>query len=127
MSTLKKPKFKELPFSSFGGAPLLLTLPSGIISTFHFTSLKVEYTNKEVSPLGNGVLFVIGLISRCGSCLKIIDFYKKESLLQKILNENITQSVFSRFLVSPFQWNLFNLKRVASLQKKRKPAWLTVT
>jgi len=62
MSTLKKPKFKELPFSSFGGAPLLLTLPSGIISTFHFTSLKVEYTNKEVSPLGNWRFYLLSAL-----------------------------------------------------------------
>lgn len=119
MSTLKKPRFKELPFSSFGGAPLLLTL----WNHFNFSLLLTQsgiYKQRGVPTWKLAFLFVVGLISRCGSCLKIIDFYKKESLLQRILNENITQSVFSRFMVSPFQWNLFNLKRVAAFQEKEE-------
>lgn len=119
MSTLKKLKFKKLSFSSFGGAPLLLTL----WNHFDFSLLLTQsgiIKKRGVPTWKLAFLFVVGLMSRCGSCLKIVDYYNKESLLQKILNENITQSVFSRFMVSTFQWNLFNLKRMAKFQEEEE-------
>jgi hypothetical protein len=119
MSNLKKLKFKKLSFSSFGGAPLLLTL----WNHFDFSLLLTQSgINKKrgVPTWKLAFLFVVGLISRCGSCVKIVDFYEKESLLQKILGEKITQSVFSRFMVSPFQWDLFNLKRMAKFQESEE-------
>lgn len=48
----------------------------------------------------------------------MLDFYASDSLLQRMFDEKpITQSVFSRFLVSEFQWGLFNLKRLAKFQE----------
>lgn len=119
MSNLRKLKFKKLSFSTFGGAPLLLTL----WNRFDFSLLLTQsgISKKRGVPTWKlAFLFVVGLMSRCGSCSKSIEFYEKESLLQRMLNVKITQSVLSRFMVSPFQWDLFNLKRLATFQKREE-------
>jgi ribosomal protein L18E len=41
-------------------------------------------------------------------------------LQQRIFNEKISQSVFSRFMVSKFNWQLFNLKRIAKFQENEE-------
>lgn len=119
MSTLKELKFKNLSFSSFGGAPLLLTL----WNRFDFSLLLTQsgISKKRGVPTWKlAFLFVVGLMARCKSDLQMITFYEKESLLQRIFNEKITQSVFSRFMVSTFNWKFFNLKRVAKFQENQE-------
>jgi len=119
MSTLKEPKFKNLSFSSFGGAPLLLTL----WNRFDFSLLLTQsgINKKSGTPTWKmAFLFVAGLMARCKSDLKMIDFYDKESLLQRVCDEKISQSALSRFMVSKFNWQLFNLKRVAKFQENQE-------
>ncbi|MCI3918688.1 hypothetical protein MO973_00295, partial [Paenibacillus sp. TRM 82003] len=63
-------------------------------------------------------LFVVSLIARCSSCVQMINLYSKDSLLQAIFRQDsISQSAFSRFLVSRFDWAGFNLKRVQRFQE----------
>lgn len=116
MSTLQKPKFKKLAYSTFGGAPLLLSL----WNHFDFSLLLTQcgiYKSRGCPTWKLAFLFVIGLIARCTSCLQMLDFYKGEALLQKMFgNQAVTQSVLSRFLVSSFDWQSFNLKRIARFQ-----------
>ncbi|AIQ14158.1 hypothetical protein PDUR_21245 [Paenibacillus durus] len=51
----------------------------------------------------------------------MIQFYEKDSLLERMFGgQKITQSVFSRFMVSSFAWQAFNLKRVAKLQEQEE-------
>ena len=71
MSTLKKPKFKKLSYSSFGGAPLLLSL----------------WNRFDLSLL----LTQSGIFKSRG--------------------------VPTRFMVSKFQWNTFNLRRISKFQE----------
>lgn len=117
MSTLQKPKYKKLSYSSFGGAPLLLSL----WNHFDFSLLLTQsgiFKSRGVSTWKLAFLFVVGLLARCTSCLQMIDFYGKESLLQRMFDQkSITQSVFSRFMTSKYQWDLFHLKRIAKFQE----------
>lgn len=117
MSVLQKPKFKELPHSSFGGAPLLLSL----WNRFDFSLLLTQsgiFKKSGVATWKFAFLFVVGLMAECSSCLQMIKFYKKDALLKAMFGgAAVTQSVFSRFLVSPFQWSVFNLKRIAKFQE----------
>jgi hypothetical protein len=117
MSTLQKPKFKKLPYSSFGGAPLLLSL----WNRFNFSLLLTQsgiFKRNGVATWKLAFLFVVGLIAQRSSCLKMIKFYEKDRLLQAIFGEEtVSQSVFSRFLVGMFQWKIFNRKRVAAFQE----------
>ncbi|HBI04448.1 MAG TPA: hypothetical protein DDY49_10530 [Paenibacillaceae bacterium] len=63
-------------------------------------------------------LFIVGLLARCSSCLNTVEYYSKERLLQAMFyGKKISQSVFSRFMVTSFQWDLFNLKRIAKFQE----------
>jgi hypothetical protein len=120
MSTLQKPKFKKLSYSSFGGAPLLLSL----WNRFDFSLLLTEsgiFKTRGVPTWKLAFLFVVGLISRCTSCLQMVEFYSQESLLKRMFDgKAITQSVFSRFMTSKFQWNVFNLKRIAKFQENKE-------
>jgi hypothetical protein len=120
MSTLKDLKFKKLLYSSFGGAPLLLSL----WNRFDFSILLTQsgiFKSRGISTWKLAFLFVVGLMARCNSCLQMVQFYDKESLLQRIFNEKaISQSAFSRFMVSKFQWDVFNLKRVAKFQEEEE-------
>lgn len=117
MSTLQKPRFKELPYSSFGGAPLLLSL----WNRFDFSLLLTQSGIFKKSGLASwnfSFLFVVGLIAECSACLQMVNFYKKDALLQAMFGgKTVTQSAFSRFLTSPFQWSLFNLKRIVKFQE----------
>lgn len=119
MSTLKEPKFKKLSFSSFGGAPLLLSLWNRFDFSLLLTQSGIS-KKRGAATWKLAFLFVVGLIARCKSDLQMVAFYEKESLLQRIFNEKITQSVFSRFMVSTFNWELFNLKRVAKFQESQE-------
>jgi hypothetical protein len=120
MSTLKDLKFKKLLYSSFGGAPLLLSL----WNRFDFSILLTQsgiFKSRGISTWKLAFLFVVGLMARCNSCSQIVQFYDKESLLQRIFNEKaISQSAFSRFMVSKFRWDVFNLKRVAKFQEEEE-------
>jgi hypothetical protein len=117
MSTLQKPKFKKLSHSSFGGAPLLLSL----WNRFDFSLLLTQsgiFKKSGIATWKLSFLFVVGLIAQCASCLQMVEFYAKDSLLQKIFEgKAVTQSVFSRFLTDEFNWNTFNLKRVSKFQE----------
>lgn len=120
MSTLSKPKFKKLNYSTFGGAPLLLSL----WNHFDFSILLTQcgiYKGKGCPTWKLAFLFVIGLMARCSSCLQMVRFYEGESLLQRMFDmQTVTQSVFSRFLVSSFAWETFNIKRVARFQEQEE-------
>jgi hypothetical protein len=122
MSTLKELKFKKLSFSSFGGAPLLLS----IWNRFDFSLLLTQsgISKKRGVPTWKlAFLFVVGLMARCSSDLQMVAFYQKESLLQRIFNEKISQSAFSRFMVSKSNWQLFNLKELLNFKIVRKLGW----
>lgn len=117
MSTLQKPKFKKLPYSSFGGAPLLLSLWNRFDLSLLLTQSGI-FKKSGVTTWKLAFLFVVGLIARCSSCLQIVNFYAKDSLLQAMFGgKAITQSVFSRFMTGAFRWDIFNLKRVAKFQE----------
>src|SRR5690554_2416298 len=117
MSTLQKPKFKNLPQSSFGGAPLLLAL----WNRFEFSLLLTQsgiFKKSGVATWKLSFLFVVGLIARCTSCLQMVEFYAKDRLLNAMFGgASVTQSVFSRFMTGTFQWNAFNLERVSKFQE----------
>lgn len=116
MSTLNKPKFKKLVYSSFGGAPLLKSL----WDHFDFSLLiRQSGINKRsgVPTWQLSFLFVVGLLAQCSSCVQMVDFYSKDRLLQSMFyGKSVTQSVFSRFM-SSFAWERFNLKRVQRFQE----------
>jgi hypothetical protein len=117
VSTLNRPKYKKLAYSSFGGAPLLKSL----WDRFDFSLLMTQsgiYKKSGVPTWQLAFLFMVGLIAQCSSCLKTIEFYSKGNLLQAMFRgKRITQSVFSRFMVSAYKWDTFNLKRVAKFQE----------
>lgn len=117
MSNLQKPKFKELPYSTFGGAPLLLTLWNRFDLSLLLTQSGI-FKKSGIATWQFAFIFVIGLMASCSSCLQMVTLYKKDALLRLMLNGKIiTQSAFSRFLVFPFQWHIFNLKRIAKFQE----------
>lgn len=48
----------------------------------------------------------------------MVKFYEKDALIRAMFGgKTVSQSAFGRFLVSPFDWRLFNLKRVAKFQE----------
>lgn len=118
MTDLHQPKFKKLSYSAFGGAPLLLSLWNRFDFSLLLTQCGIVKT-RGCPTWKLAFLFVVGLMSRCAACLQMIQFYEKESLLQRMFGgQNITQSVFSRFMVSAFAWHTFNIKRMAMLQEQ---------
>ena len=116
MSTLNKPKFKKLAYSSFGGAPLVKSL----WDRFDLSLLMAQsgmHKKSGVPTWQLAFLMVIGLLAQCSSCSKTVEFYSKERLLQAMFSQKrVTQSVLSRFMVSAFRWDLFHLKRVRQFQ-----------
>jgi hypothetical protein len=117
MSTLQKPKFKELPYSSFGGAPLLHALWNRFDLSLLLTQSGI-FKKSGIATWKFAFIFVVGLMARCSSCLQMVKFYEKDALLRAMFGgKAVSQSAFSRFLVSPFHWRLFNLKRVAKFQE----------
>ena len=116
MSTLNKPKFKKLTYSSFGGAPLVKSL----WDRFDLSLLMAQsgmHKKSGVPTWQLAFLMVIGLLAQCSSCSKTVEFYSKEPLLQAMFSQKrVTQSVLSRFMVSAFRWELFHLKRVRQFQ-----------
>lgn len=116
MSTLNKPKFKKLAYSSFGGAPLLRSLWDRFDLSLLMTQSGI-HKKSGVPTWHLAFLFVVGLIAQCSSCLKTVEFYSNERLLQAVFDhKRITQSVLSRFMAAPFRWDLFNSKRVQQFQ-----------
>lgn len=91
MAMLNKPKFKKLAYSSFGGAPLLMSL----WNQFDFSILMTQsgiHKKNGVPTWQLAFLFIVGLLAQCSSCLKTVDFYSKERLLQAMFfQKRITQ------------------------------------
>lgn len=115
MSTVQKPKFKKLAYSSFGGAPLLRSLWDRFDLSLLMTQSGI-HKKSGVPTWQLAFLLVVGLLAQCSSCLKTVEFYSSERLLQAMFDhKRITQSVLSRFMTAPFHWEQFNLKRVGQV------------
>lgn len=76
MSTLQKPKFKELPYSSFGGAPLLHTLWNHFDLSLLLTQSGI-FKKSGVATWKFAFIFVVGLMARCSPAYKWLSFMRR--------------------------------------------------
>ena len=116
MSKLNKPDYQEIPVSSCGGVYVLLALWERFDLTLLLTQSGI-FKLRGVPTWKLAFLVVAGLIARCSSCLRMIEFYTQETLLKIMLGGRIAQSTLSRFLTKGYAWAEFNRRRVLRLQQ----------
>jgi hypothetical protein len=104
-------------YSSFGGAPLLKSLWDRFDFSLLLTQSRI-FKQRGVPTWQFAFLFVVGLLARCTSCLRTVELYSKDRLLQRMFqSKTVSQSAFSQFMVSSFRWDLFNNNRVSRFQQ----------
>ena len=116
MSTLNKPKFRNLLHGECAGAPILRRLWDFFDFSFLLTQSGINKV-RGVPTWMLAFLYAMGLIAQCTSVNKIADLAKKDALLNIMFRGmKITQITLSRFLTTSYDWSLFGHKRVERLQ-----------
>lgn len=117
MSILEKPKFQSLQHGECAGAPIL----KSIWDKFDFSFLLAQagiHRNNGTPTWMLCFLYVIGLVCRCSSVLKMSEVVAKDAVLSIMFRgQKLAQYTLSRFLTHNYDWHKFGLKRVARLQE----------
>ncbi|UOF88940.1 transposase [Fodinisporobacter ferrooxydans] len=116
MSTLQKPRFKELNHGECAGAPILKSLWDRFDLSLLLTQSGIMKRSGAPSWF-ICFLYVVDLVSNCSSVFQIAELVDKDALLKAMFQPwKIAQYTLSRFFTNGFAWVTFAKKRVERLQ-----------
>ena len=113
MQILEKPIFEDLSHSECAGAPILKSLWDHFDLSYLLSQVGI-HKDSGVPAWMLSFLYVIGLVSNCGSVLNMSKLVDKDAILKIMFRGlKIGQYTLSRFLTNSYNWNAFGIKRVA--------------
>ncbi|MEK3885821.1 hypothetical protein, partial [Paenibacillus sp. PL2-23] len=114
---LEKPRFRHLPLSECGGAPILRTLWDKFDFSFLLSQSGISKRNGTPAWM-LCFLYVIGLTSGCTAVSQMASLAEKDAVLREMFKPfKLAQYTLSRLFTSPFAWRTFGKKRVERLQR----------
>jgi hypothetical protein len=104
MSNLGEPKFQNLQHGECAGAPILKSLWDKFDLSYMLSQAGIHRNNGTPTWM-LCFLYIIGLVCRCSSVLKMSELVAKDAVLSIMFRgEKLAQYTLSRFLTHNYDW-----------------------